>query len=205
MESVVDDDDVLRAIGGDGGSGAAAAVGGGGGGGDEDTLPNISLKDYTVEKGPLTMKVFLRRDRRFKYVRIYDFLYEAFMESDSEALERVTPHSPILIDLRLLVEEVFNARARARAHWTARARARESLCRRRARSGRRGRSGAERAESARISAPALVSCAGSRNARAPGVRSARALPALEEALGQRTRAPESRAPGAGRSPPNHGE
>jgi hypothetical protein len=110
MESVVDDDDVLRAIGGDGGSGAAAAVGGGGG--DEDTLPNISLKDYTVEKGPLTMKVFLRRDRRFKYVRIYDFLYEAFMESDSEALERVTPHSPILIDLRLLVEEVFNARAR---------------------------------------------------------------------------------------------
>jgi hypothetical protein len=68
-------------------------------------LPDIGLKDYEVQKGPLKMKVFLRKDKRFKYVRIYDFLYEAFIESN-EALEDVTPQSPILIDLRLLVEEV---------------------------------------------------------------------------------------------------
>jgi flavin-dependent dehydrogenase len=102
-----DDDGGGLDSGFDSGGIAAAAASNNGEEGINDhlNLPDISLKGYEVEQGVLKMKVFLRKDKRFKYVRIYDFLYEAFIESNEE-LEKVTPSSPILIDLRLLVEKV---------------------------------------------------------------------------------------------------
>jgi hypothetical protein len=73
--------------------------------GDLLTLPNIALKEYMVERGPLRAWVTLRRDKRFKYVRIADFLYEAVIEPHPE-LEKVVPGSGILTDLRDIIQEV---------------------------------------------------------------------------------------------------
>jgi hypothetical protein len=75
--------------------------------GDLLTLPDLALKEYKVEKGPLRAWVTLRKDKRFKYVRIYDFLYEAIIEPHPE-LEKVVPGSGILTDLRDIIQEVSN-------------------------------------------------------------------------------------------------